>query len=104
MDAEEERIKIIRRMIREAYLALPGEEEEQLAREVTGLLKNVEILAALDVEEGPPPPALEPSELRVDEAQPSLPVDDALANAPEDHDDFVAVPKVLAPKEKGDVE
>jgi aspartyl/glutamyl-tRNA(Asn/Gln) amidotransferase C subunit len=75
-----------------------------LAREVTGLLKNVEILAALDVEEGPPPPALEPSELRVDEAQPSLPVDDALANAPEDHDDFVAVPKVLAPKEKGDVE
>ena len=64
----------------------------------------VEILAALDVEEGPPPPALEPSELRVDEAQPSLPVDDALANAPEGHDDFVAVPKVLAPKEKGGVE
>ncbi len=104
MDAEEERIIIIRRMIREAYLALPGEEEERLAREVTGLLENVEILAALDVEEGPPPPALEPSELRVDEAQPSLPVDDALANAPEGHDDFVAVPKVLAPKEKGDAE
>jgi Asp-tRNA(Asn)/Glu-tRNA(Gln) amidotransferase C subunit len=47
---------------------------------------------------------LEPSELRVDEAQPSLPVDDALANAPEGHDGFVAVPKVLAPKEKGGVE
>ena len=102
MNAEEDRIKIIRRMIREAYLALPGEEEENLAREVTGLLENVEILAALDVEEGPPPPALEPSELRPDEVGPSLPVDGALANAPEGHDGFVSVPKVLAPEEKGD--
>jgi aspartyl-tRNA(Asn)/glutamyl-tRNA(Gln) amidotransferase subunit C len=102
MDAEEERIKTIRRMIRETYLALPGEDEEILAREVTGLLENVEILAALDVDEGPPPAALEPSELRTDEVRPSLPVDDALANAPESHDGFVAVPKVLAPEEKGD--
>jgi aspartyl/glutamyl-tRNA(Asn/Gln) amidotransferase C subunit len=101
MEAEEDKIKTIRRMIREAYLALPGEEEEQLAREVTGLLENVEILAALDVKKGPPRPAIEPTELRPDEARPSLAVGDALANAPETHDDFVSVPKVLAPDEKG---
>jgi len=47
---------------------------------------------------------LEPSELRADEVHPSLPVNDALANAPEGHDDFVAVPKVLAPEGKGDPE
>ncbi len=104
MNEEKERIETIRRMIRETYLALPGEDEEQLAREVTGLLENVEILAALDVDEGPAPAALEPSELRADEVQPSLPVDDALANAPESHDGFVSVPKVLAPEEKGDAE
>lgn len=102
MDAYEERIKVIRRMIRETYLALPGDEEAKLAEEVVGLLENVDILAALEVEEGPPPPAVEPTELREDLAQPSLPVPRALANAPDAHDAFVAVPKILAPEEKGD--
>ena len=102
MGAYEERIKVIRRMIRETYLALPGDEEEQLAKDVVGLLENVDILAALEVEEGPPRPAVEPTELREDLAQPSLPLPRALANAPDAHDAFVAVPKILAPDEKGD--
>ncbi|NIT35273.1 MAG: Asp-tRNA(Asn)/Glu-tRNA(Gln) amidotransferase GatCAB subunit C [candidate division Zixibacteria bacterium] len=102
MGAYEERIEVIRRMIREAYLALPGEEEEKLAKEVVGLLDNVELLAALEVEEGPPPPAVEPAELREDLARPSLPLPRALANAPDTHDAFVAVPKILATEEKGD--
>jgi aspartyl/glutamyl-tRNA(Asn/Gln) amidotransferase C subunit len=104
MSAHEERIEIIRRMIRETYLALPGDEEAKLAEEVVGLLKNVDILAALEVEEGPPQPAVEPAELREDLAQPSLPLSRALANAPDAHDAFVAVPKILAPDEKGDKE
>jgi aspartyl-tRNA(Asn)/glutamyl-tRNA(Gln) amidotransferase subunit C len=101
VEEEEKKIETIRRMIREAYLALPGDEEERLAREVVGLIKNVEILAALEVEEGPPRPDVEPTELRPDEARPSLSLDQALANAPDSRDGFVAVPKVLAPEEKG---
>jgi aspartyl/glutamyl-tRNA(Asn/Gln) amidotransferase C subunit len=98
----EERIKVIQRMIRETYLALPGDEEEQLAKDVVGLLENVDILAALEVEEGPPPPAVEPAELREDLAQTSLPLPRALENAPDAHDAFVAVPKILAPEDEGD--
>jgi aspartyl-tRNA(Asn)/glutamyl-tRNA(Gln) amidotransferase subunit C len=101
MEPSEEKINVIRRMIREAYLAFSAQEEEQLAHEVVGLLENVEILAALEVDEGPPPPAVEPAELRGDAVRPSLPPDRALANAPDAHDGFVAVPKVLAPAEKG---
>lgn len=100
MDASEEKITVIRRMIREAYLALSPEEEEKLAREVVGLINNVEILAAIEVGEGPPPATVEPTELRDDVVQPSLPLERALANAPDAHDGFVAVPKVLALDEK----
>jgi aspartyl/glutamyl-tRNA(Asn/Gln) amidotransferase C subunit len=102
MGTDEEKLRTLRRMIREAYLALPGEDEETLVREVAGLLDNVEILAALEVEAGPPPPAVEPVELRPDEAQPSLPQPDALANAPEAHDGFVSVPKVLGADDAGE--
>jgi len=102
MEPDEEKITTLRRMIREAYLALPGEDEETLAREVSGLLDNVEILAALEVEAGPPPPAVEPAELRPDEVQPSLPQPGALANAPDAHDGFVAVPKVLGANDAGE--
>lgn len=101
MEPSEEKINVIRRMIRETYLALSPQEEEQLARDVVGLLNNVEILAALEVAEGPPPPALEPTELREDVARPSLPLERAVANAPDAHDGFVAVPKVLALDDKG---
>jgi aspartyl/glutamyl-tRNA(Asn/Gln) amidotransferase C subunit len=102
MGTDEEKLQTLRRMIREAYLALPGEEEETLAREVAGLLDNVEILAALEVEAGPPLPAIEPAELRPDEVQPSLPQPGALANAPDAHDGFVAVPKVLGADNAGE--
>ena len=102
MAKAEDRITILRRMIREAYLALPEDEEEQLAREVAGLLDNVDILAALEVEEGPPAPAIEPAELRPDEVHPSLPLDGALTNAPDAHDGFVAVPKVLGAEDAGE--
>jgi aspartyl-tRNA(Asn)/glutamyl-tRNA(Gln) amidotransferase subunit C len=95
MGTEEEKVVVLRRMIRETYLALPDDDEEKLAREVAGLLANVEVLAALEVEAGPPRPAVEPAELRPDDTRPSLPLHQALANAPDAHDGFVAVPKVL---------
>lgn len=96
----ESRSDVIRRMIREAYLAVSPAEEEQLAREVVGLLDNVDLLAALEVEAGPPPAAVEPAALRPDEVAPSLALADALRNAPAAHDGFVSVPKVLSPPEK----
>lgn len=95
MGKDEDKVTTLRRMIRESYLALPGDDEEKLTREVAGLLDNVEVLAALEVEAGPPPATIEPAELRPDEARPSLPQQRALANAPDAHDGFVAVPKIL---------
>jgi len=96
----EEKVAALRRMIRESYLALPEEEAEELARDVAGLLDNVEVLAALPVAGGEAPAALEPGALRPDEAAPSLPADLALANAPDHHDGFAAVPKIIAADEK----
>jgi aspartyl/glutamyl-tRNA(Asn/Gln) amidotransferase C subunit len=102
MTRAEKRSDVIQRMIREAYLAVSPAEEEQLAREVVGLLENVDLLAALEVAAGPPPSAVEPADLRADEATPSLALADALRNAPAAHDGFVSVPKVLSPEEKGE--
>jgi aspartyl/glutamyl-tRNA(Asn/Gln) amidotransferase C subunit len=102
METDDEKIKTLRRMVREAYLSLPEDEEDRLVQEVAGLLDNVEILAALEVEAGPPRPAVEPTELRPDEVQPSLPQPDTLANAPDAHDGFVAVPKVLGADDAGE--
>lgn len=102
METDEEKTKTLHRMVRESYLSLPDDEEDQLVREVAGLLDNVDILAALDVEPGPPRPAVEPAELRPDDVEPSLPQQGALANAPDDHDGFVAVPKVLGVDDVGE--
>ncbi|UCH79486.1 MAG: aspartyl/glutamyl-tRNA amidotransferase subunit C [Candidatus Coatesbacteria bacterium] len=104
MTPAEKRSDVIRRMVREAYLALSPAEEEQLARDVVGLLENVDLLAALEVEAKPPPSAVEPADLRADEVTPSLALEDALRNAPAAHDDFVSVPKVLSPPEKEEAE
>jgi len=100
MTRAEKRPDVIRRMIREAYLAVSPAEEERLAEEVVGLLENVDLLAALEVEADPRVAAVEPTDLRPDEVTPSLALADALRNAPAAHDGFVSVPKVLSPPEK----
>lgn len=100
MPPAEKRPDVIRRMIREAYLAVSAAEEEELARDVVGLLENVDLLATLEVDAAPPAFAVEPADLRPDEVTPSLELADALRNAPAAHDGFVSVPKVLAPPEK----
>ncbi len=98
----EDNLPVLRRMIREAYLALSPEEEEKLAGEVAGLLDNVAIIASLPPAAGAPRAAVGPAELRADDVEPSLALGDALANAPDTHDGFVAVPKVIGAAEGDD--
>ena len=90
-----DKISVLRRMVREACLALSPEEEEKLAGEVASLLANVELLASLPAARGAERETLAPGELRRDDAEAPLPREDALANAAATHDGFVAVPKVI---------
>ncbi len=90
-----DKYETIARMIREARLELPSDEEDELARQVVALLENVEVLAALKVDEGPGRPAVRPEDLRADEPGETLDRAAATANAPDSGDGYVAVPKVL---------
>jgi aspartyl-tRNA(Asn)/glutamyl-tRNA(Gln) amidotransferase subunit C len=92
--------KIVR-MIREARLELPAEEVEELARQVASLLDNVDVLASFEVEEGTERPAVTPDALRADEPGETLTRADAIENAPDSGDGYVAVPSVLPGGEEG---
>ncbi len=83
-----------------AHLARLGLTDEELARlegQLNHILEQYAILARLDTEAIPPTAqTIElQSILREDVARPSLPVDEALANAPERDGDFVVVPAIL---------
>jgi len=97
----EDRIEVLKRMIRETYLGLPPEEEETLARDVDGLLHNVELLANLPVAATTERPTVDVGQLRPDDPASSLAVEGALANAPAHHEGFVSVPKVITGPGKG---
>lgn len=97
----DDRIEILKRMIRETYLDLPAADEDALAREVDGLLHNVDLLASLPLEATSARLTAEADELRPDEPCPPLAPEDALANAPEQHNGFVSVPKVIGGPGKG---
>jgi aspartyl-tRNA(Asn)/glutamyl-tRNA(Gln) amidotransferase subunit C len=83
-----------------AHLARLGLTEEELARlegQLNHILDQYAILARLDTEHIPPTAqTIELANiLRDDLVQPSLPVEDALANAPERRGDHFAVPAIL---------
>lgn len=100
---EEDRTPVIIKMIRQSYLALTPAEELTLAREVAVLLRNLDILASLPAAGGLPPPTVTAEELRPDVIAPSLSPDEALANAPASHDNFISVPKIISrPEDKDD--
>jgi aspartyl-tRNA(Asn)/glutamyl-tRNA(Gln) amidotransferase subunit C len=86
--------KIVR-MIREARLELPPDEVEEFARQVASLLDNVDVLASFEVEEGTERPAVTPEALRADEPGETLTRADAIENAPDSGDGYIAVPSVL---------
>lgn len=80
-----------------ARLGLSEEEVEKFRNQLSNILENMEILAELDTA-GLPPTAqsitLE-NVYRQDEPQPSLPVEDILANAPDREENYLKVNAVL---------
>lgn len=89
-----------------AHLARLGLTEAELGRletELNHILDQYAILARLDTEVIPPTAQTIELEniLRDDEAGPSLPVTDVLANAAEVSADFIVVPAILAGPEAG---
>jgi aspartyl-tRNA(Asn)/glutamyl-tRNA(Gln) amidotransferase subunit C len=83
-----------------AHLARLGLTEEELGRlegELNHILDQYAILATLDTEAIPPTAQTIELEniLRNDVPMPSLPVEEALANAPEREGDFIVVPAII---------
>lgn len=80
-----------------ARLALSDDEAERLRGELAAILEYMEKLSALDTEGVEPMTHAVPMELRLraDDVAPSMPVDDAVGQAPDRNDDFFAVPKIV---------
>ena len=80
-----------------ARLQLTEEEKKRFQVELGKILEYFDQLKKLDTENVPPMTHAVPIEnvLRDDEVQPSLPVEEALQNAPEKKDSYFQVPKVV---------
>lgn len=82
-----------------ASLSLTPEEEEHFAGELSGILDYVETLNRLEL----PPPGLhvvlenmeDPTVLSMDLPRPSIPVEEALSNAPDHSGPFFRMPRIL---------
>ncbi|MDQ3572331.1 MAG: Asp-tRNA(Asn)/Glu-tRNA(Gln) amidotransferase subunit GatC [Actinomycetota bacterium] len=77
-----------------ARLELTDEEVERMADELSGILEHVDTIAGLDLEGVEPTSHVVPLEnvLRSDEPEPSLPLKEALASAPDPSDGAFRVP------------
>jgi aspartyl-tRNA(Asn)/glutamyl-tRNA(Gln) amidotransferase subunit C len=87
----------VKRLALLARLGLDEDEVERLREQLSNILENFEILQQVDTTDVPPTAhsiALE-NVLREDEAGPSLPADQVLANAPNREDGFFKVRAVL---------
>ncbi|MGE5315204.1 MAG: Asp-tRNA(Asn)/Glu-tRNA(Gln) amidotransferase subunit GatC [Acidobacteriota bacterium] len=80
-----------------ARLEFSEEEKETLTHQMNDILKHIEKLNELDTSNVEPlSHVIELSNVfREDEAKPSLPVEEALKNAPSKTDVFFTVPKVI---------
>ena len=80
-----------------ARLALTPDEIEQYRQQLSDILDHFETLRQLDTSTVAPTATVLPLRtiMRRDEIHPSLPTDDALANAPDQHDGFFRVPAVF---------
>jgi aspartyl-tRNA(Asn)/glutamyl-tRNA(Gln) amidotransferase subunit C len=80
-----------------ARLEITEAEKEAFSRQLSGILTFIEQLKKLNTE-GVEPTATVLEQVNVfreDKARPSLPVDRALANAPEQSGGFFVVPKII---------
>ncbi len=87
----------VRELAMLARLRLGDDEVARLAGDLDRILEHVEALRELDTAAIEPMTHAVPFEcpLRADEVAPSLPVDDALANAPRREGNFFQVPRIV---------
>jgi len=87
----------VRKVARLARLDLPDADLAVLAQQLTAILGYMDQLKELDTENVEPlaHPLPVQNVFRSDELRPSLPVEEALQNAPARSGDFFAVPAVL---------
>jgi aspartyl-tRNA(Asn)/glutamyl-tRNA(Gln) amidotransferase subunit C len=83
-----------------ARLELSDGEVERLTRELDAILGYMDLLGQLDVSNVEPTTHAVPVELTLrsdtlEELEPQLPLDKALADAPRRHDGFFEVPKII---------
>lgn len=80
-----------------ARLRLAPNEIDRLRGELSAILGYVEQLRAIDTTGVAPMTHAVPLDcpLREDEVRPSLPADEALADAPQRHDDCFSVPRII---------
>ena len=92
-------IEQVRKVARLARLELPDADLAVLAQQLTAILGYVDQLRELNTDAVEPlaHPLPVQNVFRPDELRPSLPVDEALRNAPARAGDFFAVPAVLDP-------
>ncbi len=92
----------VEKVARLARLEITESEKEAFSEQLSSILTYMEQLKGLDTE-GVEPTAtvLEQTNVfRADELRPSLPVEDALANAPESSNGFFKVPKIIDERER----
>ena len=80
-----------------ARLALTDEEKRMFQTQLSAILDYVEALQGLDTTDIPPTASALPVDniMRPDEVRPSLPVEDALANAPDQAENQFRVKAIL---------
>lgn len=90
-------IKEVEHVARLARLELTKEEKEQMRAQLDSILSYIEKLNELDTSAVEPTSHVLPMKnvFREDEVRPSLPQEEALANAPERQDLFFRVPRIL---------
>lgn len=88
----------IEKVAKLAHLSLEADEIERFREQLSGILGYVEKLQTLDVREVPPTIngiEAEGTRLRADEVRPSLPTEQALANAPQQAEHLFLVPRII---------
>lgn len=80
-----------------ARLGLTEEEKDRLAQQLSNILEAMQTIARVDTSAIPPTAQVIPlrNVMREDEPRPSVPVDEALRNAPRREGDYFLVPPVL---------
>jgi aspartyl-tRNA(Asn)/glutamyl-tRNA(Gln) amidotransferase subunit C len=80
-----------------ARLRLTDEEVERMREQLSAILGHIAVLQEADVSDVPPSVSILPpiETFRVDEAAPSLPLDELLANAPEREEAYLRVKAVM---------